>query len=60
MNEFLENLKREATANPTIALGAAAAIIGATAKLVEAAGSVKSKKAYAQMMRDAAKKTPKK
>lgn len=60
MNEFLENLKREASANPIVALGAAAALIGATAKLLESAGSVKSRRAYAKVMENAAKSAKKK
>lgn len=60
MNDFLENLKREATANPTIALGVAAALITASAKLIEAAGSVKSKNAYAKIAKQAAKNAKKK
>lgn len=60
MNEFLENLKREASANPTVAIGVAAALIGASAKLVDSLGSVKSKQAYAKMMKEAAKKAAKK
>lgn len=60
MNEFLENLKREASANPIVALGAAAALIGATAKLLESAGSVKSRRAYAKVMENAAKNAKKK
>jgi len=60
MNEFLENLKREASANPTVAIGVAAALIGASAKLVDSLGSVKSKQAYAKVMKEAAKKAAKK
>jgi hypothetical protein len=59
MNEFLENLKREASANPTVAIGVAAALIGASAKLVDSLGSVKSKQAYAKVMKEAAKKAAK-
>lgn len=55
MNEFLENLKREASANPIVALGVATALIGASAKLIEAAGSVKSKNTYAKLHKNAAK-----
>jgi hypothetical protein len=60
MNEFLENLKREASANPIVALGVASAFIGASAKLIEAAGSVKSKNAYAKIAKNAAKNAAKK
>lgn len=60
MNEFLENLKREASANPTVAIGVAAALIGATAKLLDSAGSMKSKRAYAKVMENAARNAAKK
>ena len=59
MNEFLENLKREAEAQPLIAMGVAAALLTAAGKFIEAAGSVKSKRAYAQMHKNAARKAPK-
>lgn len=36
MNEFLENLKREAAANPIVALGVAAGLITAIGKLMNA------------------------
>jgi hypothetical protein len=59
MNEFLENLKREAEANPLMALGVAAGLLTAAGKFVEAAGSVKSKRAYAKMAEKAAKRAVK-
>lgn len=55
MNEFLENLKREASANPTMALGVGAALLAAGAKFIDAAGSIQSKRAYAQIAKNAAK-----
>lgn len=60
MDKFLENLKREAEANPTMALGVAAGLLAAAAKFIEAAGSVKSKRAYARMAQNAAKRAAKK
>jgi hypothetical protein len=60
MNDFIENLKREANANPTMALGVAAAVIAATAKLVDAVGSTRSKRAYAKMAEQAVKRATKK
>jgi hypothetical protein len=48
MDKFFENLKREAEANPIMALGVGAALLTAAAKLIEAAGSVPSKRAYAK------------
>lgn len=60
MNEFLENLKREATANPTLTLGVAAGLLAAAAKFVDAAGSTRSKRAYAKMAENAAKRVAQK
>jgi hypothetical protein len=60
MNEFLENLKREATANPTMALGVTAGLLAAAAKLVDAVGSTRSKRAYAKMAEQAVKRAAKK
>jgi hypothetical protein len=56
MNEFFENLKREAEANPLMAMGVAAGLLTAAGKFLEAAGSVKSKRAYAKRFGSAAKK----
>lgn len=55
MHEFLESLKRDAEANPLVALGIAAGLLTAAGKFVEAAGSVKSKRAYAKRFGEAAK-----
>lgn len=55
MNEFIENLKREASANPLLAIGVTAGLLTAAGKFVESAGSVKSKHAYAKMMSKAMK-----
>lgn len=59
MNQFLENLKREAEANPTMALGVAAGLLAAAAKFIDAAGSTRSKRAYAKMAENAARKAAK-
>lgn len=48
MNEFFENLKREATENPTVALAITAGLLTAAAKFVEAAGHAKGSAAYAK------------
>jgi len=48
MNQFLENLKREAEANPTVTLAVAAGLFTATAKLIDAAGRHKGSTAYAK------------
>lgn len=59
MNEFLENLKKEAAANPMVAMGLAAALLTAAGKFVEATGSIRSKRAFAKMAENAAKKSKK-
>jgi hypothetical protein len=48
MNEFLENLKREASANPTLTIGVAATLLAAAGKFIEAAGHAKGSAAYAK------------
>ena len=48
MNEFLENLKREASDNPIFALGVGAALLSATSKLVEAAAKYKGSSGFAK------------
>jgi hypothetical protein len=48
MNTFLENLKREAEANPTIAIGVAAALLTGAAKFIDAAGHARGSAAYAK------------
>lgn len=58
-NRFLDNLKREAEANPIVALGVGAALLTAAGKFVEAAGSVRSKRAYAKVAENAAKRATK-
>lgn len=37
MNEFLENLKRQASENPIVAMGVAAGLIGAISQFVNSA-----------------------
>lgn len=59
MNEFFENLKREAEAQPLLALGIGAGLLTAAAKLVEALGSVPSKRAYAKKFGESAAKAAK-
>jgi hypothetical protein len=48
MDRFFENLKREAEANPLMAMGIAVGLLTAAGKFVEALGSVPSKRAYAK------------
>lgn len=50
MNEFLENLKREAAANPTLTLVAVTGLLAAASKFVDAAGHHKGSTAYAKMV----------
>ena len=48
MNEFLENLKREASANPVMALAIAAGLLTAAGKFIEATGHARGSAAYAK------------
>lgn len=48
MNEFLENLKREAAANPTMTLAILGGLFAGAAKLIDAAGHHKGSTAYAK------------
>jgi hypothetical protein len=56
MNEFYENLKRDVAANPIVAMGVGAVLLTAASKFINAVGSVRSRAAYAEMMKNAAKK----
>jgi hypothetical protein len=46
MNEFIENLKRQAEANPVLALGVAAGLITAISKLMDSSASMKNAKSW--------------
>ena len=48
MNEFLNNLKREAEQNPILALGFGAALLTAMSKFIDAQGHAKGSRAYAR------------
>lgn len=48
MNEFLENLKRQAEENPVLALGVAAGLITAISKLTDSTANAKNSKAWAK------------
>lgn len=48
MNEFLENLKQEAEANPTVTLGVIAGLLGAAASVVKAYGQATGSRAFAR------------
>ena len=52
----LDNLKREAEANPLMALGVTAALITAIAKLMDASSAAKGRRAYAKSVDLRAKK----
>lgn len=60
MDLFFENLKRDVESNPLVALGVAAGLLTAAGKFVDAVGSVKSKRAYAKIAENAAKRAAKK
>lgn len=47
-SKFVQNLKHTAEENPVVVLMAAAAVITATAKLVDAVGHAKGSSAYAK------------
>lgn len=59
MNEFLENLKREAVANPTMTLVVVTGLLAAAGKFVDAAGHAKGSAAYAKMVDNSIKRTKK-
>lgn len=48
MDKFLDNLKREAEANPIMALAVGAGVITAISKFIDAAGHAKGSRAYAR------------
>lgn len=48
MDKFIDNLKREAENNPTVAIAVVAGLFTATAKLIEAHGHAKGSAAYAK------------
>lgn len=48
MEKFIENLKREAEANPTAALAVGAAVIATCGKFIEQVGHAKGSRAYAR------------
>lgn len=50
MEKFLENLKREAEANPVMALAVGAALITAVSKLLDAHGHNAGSRAYARQI----------
>ena len=56
MDINLDNLKREAEQNPLMALGVAAALITAVAKLMDAQSASKGRRAYAKQVELRAKK----
>ena len=59
MNEFLENLKRQAEDQPMVALGIGAAAITAIAKLLNAQGNHRNSKVWAKEVDRRIKKTQK-
>jgi len=48
MNEFLENLKREASENPVFAIAVAAGLLTAASRFINASGNARNSKAWAK------------
>ena len=48
MNEFLENLKHQASANPLLTIALTAGLLTAASKFIDAAGHAKGSAAYAK------------
>lgn len=59
MNEFLENLKRQAEANPLAALGIGAGLITAIGKLLESSNERKNARSWDRETKRRAKKDAK-
>jgi len=57
MNEFLENLKRQAEENPVLAMGVAAGLITAISRLTDSHVNAKNSKAWAKEVDRRVKKT---
>lgn len=51
MNDFIENLKRQAEENPVLALGVAAGLITAIGKLLHASAETKNSKSWRKEVR---------
>lgn len=56
MNEFIDNLKRQAAENPVVAVVVAAGLITAISKLVDSTGNARNSRAWAQEVRRRAMK----
>jgi hypothetical protein len=56
MNDFLNNLQRQAEENPVLALGVAAGLITAISKLIDSTGNARNSRAWAQEVRRRAMK----
>jgi hypothetical protein len=50
MKKFIENLKLQAAENPVLAIGVTAAVVTATAKLIDSASAAKGRRAYAKQV----------
>lgn len=55
-SKFTQNLKRQAEENPIIVMAAAAALITAVAKLIDASGHAAGSRAYARQVNAKLKK----
>lgn len=59
MNTFFTNLKREAEANPMIALVVGTALLTAAGKFVDASGATIGRAAYAKQVENSIRKNQK-
>lgn len=57
MNQFFDNLKHEAEANPTMTLIVVTGLLAAAGKFIDAAGHHKGSTAYAKMVENSIKKS---
>jgi hypothetical protein len=57
MNDFLENLKRQAAENPVAALGVAAVLITAISRLVDANSAARNSQSWAKEVRRRSRST---
>lgn len=57
MKEFFDNLKREASTNPIMAIAVGTALLAAAGKFIDAAGHARGSAAYAKMVENSIKKS---
>jgi len=56
MEKFLDNLKRQAEENPVLALGVAAGVLTALAKLIDSGADARNSRAWAKEVQRRARK----